>query len=63
MKELFDLEESDTQFVKKFLTNFTGCRHSEMKLFCSLLQKTGSVVSGGNILNCLADFDDNLSDD
>ena len=33
-----------------------------MQFFCSLLQKTGSVVSGGNILNCVADFDDNISD-
>ena len=62
MKELFDLGKSDTKFVISFVRNFTGCRYSEMKLFCSLLQKTGSVVSGGNILNCLADFDDNLSD-
>ena len=50
MKQLFILDQQNTQIVKKYLSRMIG---ESYESFCSLLQQTGSVIGGDYITHCL----------
>lgn len=50
MKQLFILDQQNTQIVTQYLSGIIGDSYES---FCSLLQETGSVIGGDYITQCL----------
>jgi hypothetical protein len=62
MEELYIYQKTDTENTKKMLSEFMGMIPEQFEIFCSLMERTDSIISGGFLLRSLFEFNDNISE-